>query len=186
MIARDRPATWRFRISPRITSSTTSEGESAAGPGTGDDGPAQASDAPVARQNRTAMIVRLISPSDLPMGLECTSVVDRKRGSSLEQGGDRGCRHRLKDLRAVGCGRGVQGAAVFTHLTCDHAELTTFWAGDTRRPFLQHQHQDQADPAEDQAHQRPADPRAREKAERRASTKQPSALAAAESRIRAT
>ena len=83
-------------------------------------------------------------------------------------------------------GGGVQGAAVFARVACDDPELTTFWAGDTRRPFLQYEHQDQADPAEHEAYHCPAN-RA-DAGKRRAAGQHDTAEAAqaiAESRIKA-
>ena len=109
------------------------------------------------------------------------------RGPSSEQGGDRGCRHRLKDLRAIGCGRGVQGAAVFTRLACDHAELPAFGQATRAGHSCSTAHQDEADPAEDEAQDRPArsgGPGKKHSGGRAGNSR--GAEAAADSRIKAT
>ena len=70
------------------------------------------------------------------------------------------CRSALadfEDLRAVACRRGVQATAVFTPVACDQPELATIRAGDARRPFLQHEHQEPPDPAKEEANECPAD-----------------------------
>jgi hypothetical protein len=80
----------------------------------------------------------------------------------------------------------VQGTALFTHLTCDHAQRSTFWAGDARLPFLEYRHQVQADPPKTRTSSAQPIPRARETAARRASGHQPIVLAAADSTIKAS
>jgi hypothetical protein len=58
---------------------------------------------------------------------------------------------RLEDLGPVRYLRKVWGAAVFTSFPSDHADLATFRTANSRRPFMQYQHQDQADPSEQEA-----------------------------------
>ncbi len=67
---------------------------------------------------------------------------------------------RSRPLRRSRCrppGRGVWGAAVLTRVARDHPELTAPRADDARRPFLKHEHQDEADPSAEEAQQGPAD-----------------------------
>ena len=46
---------------------------------------------------------------------------------------------------------------MFTPVACDYPELAAFRASDARRPVFQSEHQDQADPSEQEAQDQPYD-----------------------------